>query len=397
MEAADRTPAGALKSIEALARHPGAQEVVAAVAAAAAAARNACAMERRPRTLGEILAYLKQNAGRVELFAALRLIETATPDKPRLGRSRRARDEAVRIGQSVSFAFPAGDVSGVELPEGGGLPRVAQNVLGLFGPNGALPLHLTEYVFERMLHSGDATFARFADLFHHRVATLFYRAWAASRPAIGLDRPDDDRFAALVANFCGLGESVLRYRDSVSDLSKFAHVGLLVRHARGPEGLAVLLADYFQVSVRVDPWVGQWMKIPPDQRTRLVPAGGFCLLGSEAVAGEEVWDVQCACRIVLGPLDFGRYKDFLPLGDSFHRLKALARLYLGEELRIDVRLVLQEDEVPLSWLGNDLHLGWTSWLGARLGGGDATDYEQGLGFDPGSAALRGETGGASAL
>jgi type VI secretion system protein ImpH len=385
METADRAPAGALNSLESFARNPRAEGLASAMAAALSAVARSQPLERRPRSLGEVLEYLAHNATRLDLFAALRLIETSAPDKPRLGRSRRAKDEVVRIGQAVSFAFPPGSVAGVEFPEGAGLPRLQQRVLGLFGPNGALPTHLTEYVFERGLHAGDPTFARFADVFHHRVLTLFYRAWAASRPVVGLDRPDDDRFAALVANFCGLGEAALRYRDSVTDLAKFAHVGLLVRHARGPEGLAVLLADYFGVSVRVDPWVGQWMKIPPDQRTRLAPAGGFCLLGSEAVAGDEVWDVQCACRIVLGPLDFERYKDFLPLGESFERLKALTRLYLGEELRVDMRLVLKEGEVPLSWLGNDLHLGWTSWLGARLGGDDATDYEQGLDFEPEAA------------
>ena len=48
-----------------------------------------------------------------------------------------------------------------------------EEIFGLLGPNGPLPLHLTEYVRERLRHHADPTFARFLDLFHHRFALFF--------------------------------------------------------------------------------------------------------------------------------------------------------------------------------------------------------------------------------
>ena len=63
-------------------------------------------------------------------------------------------------------------------------------LFGLLGPNGPLPLHLTEYARERLRHAGDPTLSRFLDIFHHRFLALFYRAWAQAQPHVNRDRPE---------------------------------------------------------------------------------------------------------------------------------------------------------------------------------------------------------------
>lgn len=63
-----------------------------------------------------------------------------------------------------------------------GPARLEQFFFGLGGPNGPLPLHLTEYMRERQRNHADPTSKRFLDVFHHRLLSLFYRAWAEARP-----------------------------------------------------------------------------------------------------------------------------------------------------------------------------------------------------------------------
>lgn len=335
---------------------------------------QAMALPRPRRIPEESLSYIAEHATEVDLFAVMRLIESAFPDNPRLGTARRAKEEAIRFGQKVSLAFAPSPVAELEPAGENHAPRLLQYAIGLFGPNGPLPTHLTDYVYERSRHHHDDTFARFADVFHHRMLTLFYRAWALSQPTVGLDRPDQDRFSNYVAALCGLGLPALRNRDSVPDHVKLAHSGLFVRHMREPEGLAAMLGNYFGVGVKVLCWMGYWMRIPADQQTRLGVVGGFGALGVETTLGQSVWDVQTAFRIVVGPLTHSRYLDFLPIGESLGRLMALVKLYAGEEYRFDVQLVLKNQEVPLGWLGNDVRLGWTSWLGVRIESTDAMDY-----------------------
>src|SRR5262249_2516047 len=83
-----------------------------------------------------------------DLFAALRLLEQSCADRPRLGESRRAADDIARLGQAPHLSFAPSDVASVARDEQGRL-RLEQFGFGVFGPNGALPLHLTELAYER--------------------------------------------------------------------------------------------------------------------------------------------------------------------------------------------------------------------------------------------------------
>ncbi len=243
---------------------------------------------------------------------------------------------------------------------------------GLFGPNGPLPIHLTEYARERLHHAGDRTLSRFLDLFHHRFIALFYRAWAQAQPHVNRDRPDDDRFSGYVAAFVGLLSPACRHRDSVPDLAKFFHVGGLVRQVRNAEGLGHALHHFFRVPVAIEEFVGHWMALGPRERTFLGRDGAT--LGAGAVLGRTVWDRQHKFRIHLGPLTLTGVRE-LPPG----RPPADATGGLGEdctcsfELDWDVRLRLAPGEVPRLRLGAAGRLGWTAWLGTRPVKRDADD------------------------
>ena len=120
---------------------------------------------------------IQEAAHRYDFAAALRRFDCAFPDRPRLGRSVRPGDDAVRLAQMPHLGFPAGSLA--EWTGGrtaGGTLRVF--VLGLLGPNGPLPLHLCEYLLDRVRREGDTTLRAFLDLFHHRVLSLFWRAMA---------------------------------------------------------------------------------------------------------------------------------------------------------------------------------------------------------------------------
>jgi type VI secretion system protein ImpH len=117
-----------------------------------------------------------------------------------------------------------------------------------------------------------------------------------------------------------------------------------------------------------------WLELPRDQRTAL---GGqprvSGRLGLGAVVGRRVRDVQSRFRIVLGPMDFDRFGDFLPGGRSLPPLVDWVRNYVGFEFDWELQLVLARDEVPAIRLGREGQLGWTAWLGSRPSPADAGD------------------------
>jgi len=335
--------------------------------AASGVARREADAESVSRRLGE-------TPWEFDLFQAMRLLEAAHPERARIGEARRPLDEPVRFAQEPSLAFAPSAVAAFEAAAAGAAPRLVQRVFGLLGPNGALPIHLTDWARDRARNFGDAAFVRFLDVFHHRMLSLFYRAWAQAQAAVSMDRPRQDFFGQRLAALCGLGSPSLRERDGVPDTVKLAHAGVFGRQVRNAECLQIVLADYFGVPVQIEEFVGNWLPIAPEQRSRLGGRGGFNCLGEDAVLGERTWHAQSRFRVLIGPLLLRDYERFLPRGRSSRALHDLIRLYVGVEHSWEVKLVLKKDEVPLAWLGNSVWVGWSSWLGARLSDKDAADY-----------------------
>jgi hypothetical protein len=106
------------------------------------------------------LAELQAQPHHYSLFAALRLLEQVFADSPRLGEARKAADDLVRLGHAPHLSFAPCDVAQLEHAENGAV-LLEQFAFGLFGPNGALPLHLTELAYERRRHKEDATVVDF--------------------------------------------------------------------------------------------------------------------------------------------------------------------------------------------------------------------------------------------
>ena len=332
-------------------------------------------VEVRPgKGAAELSRRLTEAPWEFDLFQAMRMIEATLGERARIGESRRPVDDPVRFAQEASLAFAPSAVAALEPGKGGGAPRLVQRVFGLLGPNGALPIHLTEWARDRARNHGDAAFVRFLDVFHHRMLSLFYRAWAHAQPAVSIDRPAHDYFGRRLAALCGLGQPTLRNRDSAPDFVKLAHAGVFGRQVRNAECLQIVLSNYFRVPVRIEEFVGHWLAIAPEQHSRLGAAEGFARLGEDAVLGSRTWHAQSRFRVVIGPLSFRDYERFLPRGKSSRALHDLIRLYVGIEHSWEIRLVLKKNEVPLAWLGNSVWIGWSSWLGARLEDKDADDY-----------------------
>jgi type VI secretion system protein ImpH len=229
------------------------------------------------------------------------------------------------------------------------------NFMGLFGPNGPLPLHLTEYARERERHFADPTFRRFCDIFHHRMIALFYRAWAVNQPTVSFDRyardAAADTFGFFLASVIGLGGDNHRNRDALPDIAKLHFAGRLAHQTRPPEGLAAAIGAYFGVPCDLDEFRGRWIDLPKANHMRLGESPSTGALGQTSIVGSRL------CK----------YMRFLPGTRTFARVVAWARNYVGYQFDWDIQIILRKEEVPGTRLGTPLGgtppalLGWTTW------------------------------------
>jgi type VI secretion system protein ImpH len=309
---------------------------------------------------------------RIDFYQAMRRFASAHPLLPPMGEALRPRDEPLRVGQPAELDFAPAALHSFERTAGQP-PRLMQRAFGLLGPNGALPLHITEYVRERTAHHNDVTLQRFLDTLTHRFALLFYRAWAEAQPTVSLDRPGNKTTFNRVGALAGIGLPSLQDRDALPDANKLNFVGRLSRQTRDADGLLAWCRSEFDVPVAIEQWSGHWMQLSGPERSRLGRRGG-ALLGRNMVLGSTVWDVQHKFRITLGPLTLEQYRQFLPDGDKLARLQAMVRHWVGLEFEWDLKLVLARREVPLSLLGTGgTALGHTTWLGCSRGTRDPDD------------------------
>ncbi|MFC0396988.1 type VI secretion system baseplate subunit TssG [Paraburkholderia rhizosphaerae] len=306
-----------------------------------------------------------------EFFEAMRRLECAYPARPRLAHSTRPAEDPVRLAHTAALDFPSRGIDRYEPGTAERPPKLYGLFLGLFGPNGALPLHLTEYALERERHAKDPTLVAFADIFHHRMLSLFYRAWADAQPTVQFDRPEQDRFRTYIGALIGMATPHLEARDALPDQYKRFFAGRLVPQARNAEGLQRLLEHFFNVPVRVLEFVAEWMRLPADAHLRLGVA--MAGIGRTAVLGAHVRGAQQRFRLRVGPLSLHEFNRFLPGSDALKQFTAAVRTYVGDEKDWDLQLVLKKEEVPLTHLGRTGRMGLNTWLGRYAKNADADE------------------------
>ncbi len=294
-------------------------------------------------------------------------------ERPRIGMAQRPQQEPYRLGQQASLTFAVREIASVQHPHA--TPQASTRIklfgLGALGPNGSLPIHVTELVRERVQAKRDTTLADFLDIFHHRAFTHLYRAWAQSQSAAGLDRRAEETFTPYIARL-GADEPSEVQHSALPPHARWASVAHRVRAARNPEGLIRTLAHYFGVPVRLQEFGLQWMPIEPQDLCQLGNPRASSLLGQGALLGDSVPDRQSRFRLIVGPLDMNGYLRLTPQGAAagagrhvcdLPALVELVRSFIGFEYVWEVELLIQRSAAPPSTLGGSTQLGWSSWLG----------------------------------
>lgn len=297
-----------------------------------------------------------------DFFVALRLLQ-ARLALPPIGSAQRPGREEVRLSQEISLAFAPSAIAGAQWNEEKRRVELKLCFSGLLGPNGPMPLHLTEYVLDRLHHAKDGTLAAFLDLFHHRFYTLLYRAWALNQPTVALEEAGLRRHVHYLRCLVGLGTVNASDGDAVPEAAWVFYGGWLGGLSRSPAGLGAVLSDYLGVPAEVRSFQGMWLELPRDSRCRLGASRATGVLGTTCFAGEQIWVTHLKFRIRFGPLTWRQYENLLPGGRAFRHVAQWVRAYLGEELFWEAQLVLRRDEVPACRLGAGARLGWSTWLG----------------------------------
>ena len=313
-------------------------------------------------------AELASEPWRFDLFDVLRRLERENPDKPRIGDARKLADDFVVLSQDPYLEFPASNLDGAEV-EPTGRVRLTARFLGMFGPQGALPLTTTEEAYSWLRERDDA-FARFADVFQRRFLALFFRAWADPRPVAQNDRPNEDRFRAYIGSMIGIGTAAFRDADSISDFAKMEYAGLLAPRVKSASRLRSFLSGLLKTRVEIEEFAGAWLEFDPGERSRL--GASSSRLGKDCMLGASMYGVGDKFRVRVYAGDIENFKQFLPGSALALEIADAIYLYVGEEYEWDMELAIPAGEITAVRLGQGVQLGWTSWMSPNWSKTDET-------------------------
>ncbi|MEN8506353.1 MULTISPECIES: type VI secretion system baseplate subunit TssG [Paraburkholderia] len=306
----------------------------------------------------EFVERLQDEPWRYGFLSLLRRIG-ADPRIDVVGTARRPQAEPFRLGQQPSLTFAPREIAGVG--QTNGRLKIRLFGLGALGPNGPLPIHVTEIARDREESRRDTTLVNFLDIFHHRYLALLYRAWASAQATAGLDRPGNERFSFYVASLTGLDTREINHRPlpAHARLAASAH---LVREARDPDGLRMTLEQYFDVPVAIEEHVFHWIELDETDCSYLGKPGTAATMGN-ALPGTRVPDRQNRFRIVMGPLDLDQYLRFTPQGADLPKLIEWVRAFVGYEFVWELELRIKAKSATPAAMGGSQRLGWSGWLG----------------------------------
>jgi len=289
-------------------------------------------------------------------------------DGPGFGYSLRPREDPIRFGQYARMALASRSIHSVE--SDGERLKVLLLFSGLFGPNAPMPYHLTEIINDRRQHHDDNSISVFADIFHHRFFSLFYRAWADSDPVLSMDKGLGSR-EDVFAKFMGaVGGTFLTESDEFQDLGQRYYMGHIGPSSARPEGLEKVLRDHTGAGIEVEEFIGTWLEISKDDCLSL----GYSQLGDGKIVGNLVYSPASAFEIKIGPLSAEEYESFLPNGQHAKLVREVVTTTIGLELQWRVRLIRAPGTTPGMTLGQSGggRLGYDTWM-CELGGEETYD------------------------
>ncbi len=319
--------------------------------------------------LTALLAEVEADPTRWGAFAFWRGVDAATPAGPKIGEALDPAREAVDFAHQPSQDFPRTTLAA--FVPGKRRPMARSQHLGLTGPMGALPIHLTELaIFERR-KKGDTPFADFLDLISARALQRFYRAWAEADRCAQADRPADDRFAGYVGAVSGAADlsfvdAATRPRpdksgDAFDGWRRLPYAGFLAG-VRSAAVVGDLLSHLLERPVKVVETVGRWRPIAPDARTTIGRA--HAAIGRGATLGSRFYAVEFDVAFEIGVAAMDGLTDLLPGGHANRLLGEAARAALPGHLDWSARVTIAEPAIAPARLGTT-RLGWTSWVAPR--------------------------------
>ncbi|HEY2407211.1 MAG TPA: type VI secretion system baseplate subunit TssG [Polyangiaceae bacterium] len=289
---------------------------------------------------------LASGGTRFSFFPAVFLLQRLWPDAVPLGELGPVAKEAVRFRHDHRLIFNPGDVSSIVLRRDrqGRISHaeLTETFIGLTGTVSPLSAAMLEDVLQAEAND-EPSLRAFYDLFHHRIASLFFRAWKKYRFAASFRVGGDDIFTRRALAFVGIDSAGPTPDSGLGPLEQLALAPLLALRVRSGRTLEVVLRRAIGplapgAHIWVEPFVQRRVEI--DQEERVALGVRSTTLAVDMVIGPSVMDQSGRFRVHIAPVSHDVYESLMPGGRHYSRVRNVieffSRGHLEAELEVEV-------------------------------------------------------------
>lgn len=302
-----------------------------------------------------LLPALLHDATRMNFMRFCELIELAAPNLPSLGSTDSLTNEPVRLRSRARLGFPGKEIDAVEFDyDNPSKPAAIRTTfLGLYGVDARMPSYFIDEIAQN--RDGAEPLSAFLDMFHHRIATQFYRAWRKYRFPAGFKRGGTDDVSRCLVSLVGLGIGHAAIEQTVGTRKLLSMLGLASQRTRTAEGLAGVLQHAVpDATITVTEFHPVWIQLNQFEPTAL---------GENCVLGRGFYDRGNCTRVVIAPTTPESVLGLTPGHEIHAEIMALLRFYLGYEANALLEMHVAPELMPRAELSSDqVSLGYTTQL-----------------------------------
>ena len=298
----------------------------------------------------DLKAHLTEWGHKYSFFQAIKLLHRLSPHSAPLGELGPVAKEAIRLRHDPRLIFASGDVSSIREYEDGRF-EVRSTFLGLTGASSPLATALCEDL-ARVDDEETERLRDFYDLFHHRLLSLFYRAWKKYRFAAGFRTGGADPFTRRALAFVGTDLWGSVSPRGLPPMVQLALAPVLSQRTRSARMLELLLARMFDdVPVRVISFIQRRVRIPDNQRVSLGRVR--TTLNEDFTVGTHVIDQTGRFRVHVGPASYEICQALMPGGSHYASLRDVVAQFTRGILEAELEVELAEDASFSFQLGSE--------------------------------------------
>jgi type VI secretion system protein ImpH len=314
---------------------------------------------------------LAKEGSKFGFFQAVQLIQRLSPESTPVGELGPANNEAIRFVHDPELVFHASDVSDIKprvMRAGVPYAEITETFLGLFGSASPLATWVSEEVL-RAQANDETSLKAFYDIFHHRLASLFFRAWKKYRFGAGFRTDGTDAFTKRGLVFVGVDGNGALPRQGLPAIDLLALAPLLAQRTRSARTLQIILQRLLpDTHISIQQFVLRRVRLEHDQRVLLGVQN--TTLGADFTIGRSVIDRSGRFRVAIGPVDYDVFEALMPGGRYHTTLRKVVEQFSRGVLESELELKVLEDAAPRFQLGarRGAVLGTTTTLSTKQKG-----------------------------